>query len=354
MLKYTNIKSGDTMSKNKEILNNWKNELEKRNTLNLEQAQSLYKEIIECKDESLKRQLRHKLINETSYVVFNCIKSTGYEYFNSYSLDMNDIINAALEEWIKILDSGEILKVNFFSNLIKHSFYTEVANNLGINIDVDSKEYLYRINEFTNLIHDYINNNKNKTEDNYLEFAKNMKDNQSYPHLEKALIHYEEDLIDYKYKNGLNDSHTKYLKEHIEDYDMSIFELFDGIIKSLDIENINISKTSMYDIKYLLIYLGQEYSRKNIDNITYDNVEKISEKRELRRILCELIDTCTGVDDLAKKVAYERFGFYGEQETLETIGKKYGHTKEFIRQREAAILRKLRVPSRTKTIKEFY
>ena len=55
MLEYPNIKSGDTMSKNKEILNNWKNELEKRNTLNLEQAQSLYKEIIECEDNKLKK-----------------------------------------------------------------------------------------------------------------------------------------------------------------------------------------------------------------------------------------------------------------------------------------------------------
>ena len=138
MLEYPNIKSGDTMSKNKEILNNWKNELEKRNTLNLEQAQSLYKEIIECKDESLKRQLRHKLINETSYVVFNCIKSTGYEYFNSYSLDMNDIINAALEEWIRILDSEEILNVNSFKDLIEHSFDMKIAKNLGIKIDMNN------------------------------------------------------------------------------------------------------------------------------------------------------------------------------------------------------------------------
>lgn len=349
MLKYTNIKSGDIMTKNKEILNNWKKEVKEKNKLNLEQAQSLYKKIIECKDESLKRQLRHKLINETSYVICNCIENAGYEYFNSYSLDMNDIINAALEEWIKRLDSGEILKVNFFSNLLTHNFYTEVAKNLGINIDIDSKDYLCRINEFTNLIHDYINKNKQNINYNYLDLVNEMKDNSSYPHLERTIIHYEEDLV--KNQNIVS---SKYLEKHIEEYDMSTFELFDGIIKSLDIDNINISKTSMYDLKNFILYIGQEHSRKNIDNITYDNVEKISEKREIKRILRDLIDNCTGVDDIHKKVIYERYGFDEEPATLESIGKKYGHNKEYIRQREGFILRKLRHPSRSKRIKEFY
>ena len=53
-------------------------------------------------------------------------------------------------------------------------------------------------------------------------------------------------------------------------------------------------------------------------------------------------------------VLRERFGFNGEQKTLQEIGDEYNLTKDRIRQIEAKAIRKLRHPTRTRVVKSFY
>ncbi len=54
------------------------------------------------------------------------------------------------------------------------------------------------------------------------------------------------------------------------------------------------------------------------------------------------------------KVIRERYGFNGEEKTLEEVGQMFGVTRERIRQIEAKTLRKLHYPSKAKILKEFY
>ena len=63
------------MSKNKEILNKWKKEISQYEPLTISQSQELYKKIIECDNEKIKKQLRDKLITDTLYIVHNFIKT---------------------------------------------------------------------------------------------------------------------------------------------------------------------------------------------------------------------------------------------------------------------------------------
>lgn len=71
----------------------------------------------------------------------------------------------------------------------------------------------------------------------------------------------------------------------------------------------------------------------------------------LKDQLNEVLDTLT---EREQKVLKLRFGLMdGRARTLEEVGKKFGVTRERIRQIEAKALRKLRHPSRSKQLKDF-
>lgn len=72
----------------------------------------------------------------------------------------------------------------------------------------------------------------------------------------------------------------------------------------------------------------------------------------LKEQIHEVLSTLT---EREHKVINYRFGLEdGWQRTLEEVGQKFGVTRERIRQIEAKALRKLRHPSRSKKLKEFY
>lgn len=71
----------------------------------------------------------------------------------------------------------------------------------------------------------------------------------------------------------------------------------------------------------------------------------------LREQIEEMLDALSGRE---REVLYFRFGLEdGRSYTLEEVGKKFGVTRERIRQIEAKALRKLRHPSRSKKLRDF-
>jgi len=344
------------MSKNKEILNKWKQEIKDYEKLTLQQSQEIYKNIINCDNEKTKKQLRDKLITGTLYIVYNFIETNGYTYMNGISYDMDDIINATIETWIKRLDSGEILNVDNLKKIITRDFYNEINGNMGINVDIDSKEYLYSIRDFIEFAADYIKIKETNPDTKYIEIIEYIKSKKEYYPLLKRINYTYYELK--QYEEGTKEKNTNYeewLKKHINEYDMSSFELLDGIIKSLESEEkVHLPKTVLYNLRFLAISNGLEYQKRNIDNITYDNLEQIIDQKELRKTLIEMIENCSGVSDVHKKIIYKRFGFLeGTPKTLEETACELDHTKEYVRQSEAKLLRKLRSPLRAKKIKEY-
>lgn len=99
-----------------------------------------------------------------------------------------------------------------------------------------------------------------------------------------------------------------------------------------------------------LLYLDEHiFSDKNLfeEQTIDDYIERESKER-----ITKILGTLTSREE---KVMLLRFGIMdGKERTLELVGKSFSVTRERIRQIEAKALRKLRHPSRSKILKEYY
>ena len=80
-------------------------------------------------------------------------------------------------------------------------------------------------------------------------------------------------------------------------------------------------------------------------------VEEEVETKLLAETISEVLKTLTPRE---QNIIGLRFGFDGQSRTLESAGRELGMTRERIRQIEAKALRKLRHPSRTRKLKDFW
>ena len=344
------------MGKNEQILNNWKKEIDQYEKLTLEQAQELYKRIINCENKEVKKQLRYELITGTFHVLYKFINSNGYMYMNSTTYDMNDIINSTVETWIKKLDSGEILNIDKYNKMFNYEFYNTINKNIGVEIDIHSEEYLHYLREFIDLIADYLKQLEKNPNLDHFELVKFMRENKEYfPLLEIVNRSYHELKLMEEGKRYRSEYWEKELKKTVDLYNIDALELFDAIIESInqDETEVHLTKTTLYKIKDLAINNGLEYKRENLDDLVTDDLEKEYDKKELRSTLIELIDNCAGTNKIKKAIILERFGFYGRLQTLEEIGALHGYTRERVRMSEAKTLRQLRYPSRANKLKDY-
>lgn len=82
------------------------------------------------------------------------------------------------------------------------------------------------------------------------------------------------------------------------------------------------------------------------------DLNELAAAKELSQIIPAVINTLTPRE---QEIIRMRFGFYdGNPKTLEEVGLRFNVTRERIRQLETKSIRKLRHPSRSKRLKDFY
>jgi len=135
--------------------------------------------------------------------------------------------------------------------------------------------------------------------------------------------------------------------------DPSLEELADEV--GLPVEKVkNIMKTAMDPISLETPINGEEDS--HLGDFVEDKSALPPADTAFNLILKEQINKVLAtLTERESRVIKYRFGLEdGWQRTLEEVGQKFGVTRERIRQIEAKALRKLRHPSRSKKLKEFY
>ncbi|MBI3038488.1 RNA polymerase sigma factor RpoD [bacterium] len=124
---------------------------------------------------------------------------------------------------------------------------------------------------------------------------------------------------------------------------------------SLPVEKVkNIMKTAMDPISLETPINGEDDS--HLGDFVEDKSAQAPAETAFNLILKEQINrVLSTLTERESRVIKYRFGLDdGWQRTLEEVGQKFGVTRERIRQIEAKALRKLRHPSRSKKLKEFY
>lgn len=317
------------MENNNKILDEWNECISTYPKLNFKDAQKLYIELTNYNDINLKNKLNDNLITGTLYVVLEFIKKNGLIYLNSSSYDMEDVISICNEIWLNKINSGVLLNVNSFREIFDADFFNNLT--IGLNIDKNAivENTIFNIKLFWNLLFDYIKFKNNNLNCNYYSFIESIKTNVKY----KGFFYYIYD----------------------ENYIINCCHLFDAIIESLELgdADLNISKTKLEKLKYILIGNGIEYLRKDIDEIICSDTTEIWLDNYCRKEIMEIIFNGDRLNAIQKDIISKRYGIGDEKcMSLKDIATIYHVTRERIRQREIKALRMLRTPTYSKKIRE--
>ncbi len=101
-------------------------------------------------------------------------------------------------------------------------------------------------------------------------------------------------------------------------------------------------------------FVGEDQDTRLSDVVADDNATSLELAAEQRLLADQIRDTLLTLTPRERRVIERRFGLTEDtDETLTSIGREIGVTRERIRQIEATALRKLRHPSRAKRLRGF-
>lgn len=302
-----------------EKLEEWHNQIALFPKLKIKEAQVLYQKALDTQNETLKKQYIDELILGTLYVVYEFVKRNELELFRTATYDINDIMSAFNEAWIKKLYRGELLKVNRFSLLFTSTYFKEVYYNLG------GEEI--SINDMFGISADLVS----ELLVTYIEF-KNTSQSADFM-----------DLVKVKYYQQINWSFENVIRSMIP-----LFEKIYNILISYK-EDLNLPKTKMLAYLKLVISLGILEPLTNTIAMT-DMEDKILQGIVLKKFREEVVQVFEN-EERTKQIIQERYGL-GDNEPLNSkkVGDSHGISLARVNQIEAKALRKLR---RNRTIRKY-
>ena len=126
-------------------------------------------------------------------------------------------------------------------------------------------------------------------------------------------------------------------------------EMLEDILNLLEYQGTISSKMKNKYLKKQVYYI--EDNQKELENEEIFDVEENYERKERPEKIIEILDTLTPRE---RDVLLMRYGFVGEPKSLQQIGKEFNLSQERIRQIEMKALRKLRHPSRSRRVRDYF
>lgn len=307
------------MSKNN-IINLYEKQLEVYEKIPFLKAKELISNVINEEDKEVRKKTILEVFKGTLYLVLNFIKNSRYEVINSYGYDLEDVINIAYESWYEKVSSFEILRYEDAQRALGITFANEIATKL--NPCENELEAIYPCAQdiFICLLISYINIRNKSVDLTYREFTDRFIEENKHNYYCYGLPYY---VLDCEVCANMLE------KIYLD-------------LSSNDNEEIKINKLSLQKISKLLALSSQIYPLLN------DIESSVNFEDDVMTKLCyEQIDKLVfenpSLNEREKDVLTLRFGLHGNEcHNLEEVGKKYGKTRERIRQIEAKTLRKLR------------
>ena len=298
------------MSSNEETLKIWENNISSYNHLKFKDAKVLYLEYLDTGE----KEKRQQLILGTLYIVVSLIRNHKLYNLTSGIYDVNDLISACNKVYIDKLDEGILLRVKSFSQIFNETFFNSLSKEINLDEFEIGSNFLVTGDTFGYFLKKYIE-------------YRNSNENCSYTDFFKLFIE------DYRHRSYFIDSELC----------SKTFVLFESIYRYLLIndELLDMSKTELKSLKYILIQGGLETNRINIDDVFVDNEDKIVENISIKNYI-NMIFNGDILDDRDKKIMMMHFGFGHDISSYEEIGEEIGISTARVGQIEARALRKIR------------
>ncbi len=226
-----------------DILENWYEQIKGFEKLSLKEAKQLIEQARNESQKEKQEELYERVILGTLYVVYDVLKDNRYSLLQSGAYDMNDIISAANELFIRGIKSGEILNLKVFSRFFNHGFFTELENQM-----IEQSERVIRKmegygNNFAKYYKAYIALRENRDDITLEEFLKVISSKDIgiyYFSLFETLYEkgvYDETLSELKISQMRHLILEKSLVESIEEKTLIDETMIDQVIEKVDVMN---------------------------------------------------------------------------------------------------------------------
>lgn len=310
------------MNSNEETLKIWEDAISSYKHLKFNDAKALYLEYLDNVD----NEKRQQLILGTLYIVVSLIRNHKLYSLTSGSYDVNDLISACNKVYIDKLDEGILLRVKSFSQIFNESFFNSLSKEMNLDEFEIGSNFLVTGETFGYYLKKYIEYKNNNESCSFNDFCKLFIEDYRCPryHIDSGIC-----------------SNTFVMYEAIYRYLLINDELLD------------MSKTELKSLKYILIQGGLEVNRVNIDDVSIDNEDKIVENISIKNFINMIFDSDI-LDNREKKIMMMHFGFGHDISSLEEISEEIGISKARVGQIEARSLRKIRKSQLYKKGKNLY